>query len=244
MSKKILFYFLILCSSLSAQSLVKRPSPSPMKTTVIIPCHFKHFIYVYDLLNHIQNQSCIPDEVVISLSESQKVSQDMVKTILNTSWSFSIKLLSFPEKQSAGQNRNNACEASSGDLLICQDADDLPHPQRVEIIKYLFENFIIDHLIHQFTRQENSFHYYNQSEMYAKSHYANKFKKIKIVDLTNGNVALTREVFSTVKWPTQHKIGEDFSFNQKVYTRFQNKVIAELDLLLYRNYLSSYNEAS
>jgi hypothetical protein len=41
-------------------------------------------------------------------------------------------------------------ELCLGDIILYQDADDLPHPQRVEIVKQYFETHDIVHLTHSY----------------------------------------------------------------------------------------------
>ncbi len=106
-----------------------------LKTSIIIPCHPRHACHLYDLISLYEEQTVLPDEIVISLSQSNQVSEEIIHNIESTPWAFSVKLLKSDKKLYAGQNRNRACDKAAGDIFICQDADDLPHPQRVEIIQ-------------------------------------------------------------------------------------------------------------
>ncbi len=115
---------------------------------MIIPCVAKHFPYIFTLLQHFQEQTSPPEEIVISVSEIGQISEDELLRVEEYPWKFEVKFLKHSGKKSAGQNRNLACEIATGDLIICQDADDIPHPQRVEIVKYIFENYYVDHLLH------------------------------------------------------------------------------------------------
>src|SRR3990167_5690905 len=78
---------------------------------------------------------------------------------------FKTKILCFQGKQSAGKNRNIACSHAEGDILIAQDADDIPHPQRIEIIKYVFENYATEHLLHSYFVGEKPFSPYDVSDI-------------------------------------------------------------------------------
>ena len=137
--------FLVAFSELAG--LEERSFSSPMTTSVIIPCHYMHFYLIQDLLTQFERQTAVPDEVVISLARShyEKLDQAAIAAICGRSWAFTLKVvLAEDAVSSPGKNRNRACECSSGDLLICQDADDIPHPQRIEIIKHLFEHYRVD----------------------------------------------------------------------------------------------------
>src|SRR6185295_8415761 len=57
----------------------------------------------------------------------------------------------FSEKiLTAGPSRQLGSDNSTGEVLIYQDADDLPHSKRVQIINHLFENNDILHLNHSY----------------------------------------------------------------------------------------------
>lgn len=129
-----LFFFLI---AFHALALERRDIPTPLKISVIIPCHPDHFVHLAPLLATYEKQTSLPDEIVISLSECEKVPQMAQATLMAPYHSFAVKLVKSKEKQMPGKNRNCACQAATGNLIVCQDADDLPHPQRIEIIRYL-----------------------------------------------------------------------------------------------------------
>lgn len=57
------------------------------------------------------------------------------------------------------------CISSEGEILITQDADDIPHPQKIEATEYFFSHYDVDHLIH--TWKPSSKH---NSATRAKSH--------------------------------------------------------------------------
>lgn len=226
------------CSSLSSEGLIVRDKYTPMKISIIVPCHFKHFPYIHELLNCFSNQTVLPDEIVISLSEAGKISSDEISAIENSEWPFKLTIVQNQDKMNAGKNRNTACANSSGDLIICQDADDIPHPQRVEIIKILFETYEIDHLLHYWTR--SPFVTYSFDEVFSRCFSIKKLKP-SLGDITYGNPAFTREVWKKIKWTEKNIKGEDVQFNLQAYNQFQRKLILNLPLLNYRSHLSSFS---
>lgn len=244
MMRNFIFMLLMLvCSNTgNTTELTKRTLPETLRTSIIIPCHYKHFHLLTDLLGQLQQQTVLPDEIVISLSECNKLSNESIRAFEEIEWPFRVVLIKNIKKLSAGENRNAACRKSTGNLFICQDADDLPHPQRIELIKYLFENYHIDHLMHQFTFLKDAFQAYDKEKSAEQCHMYSKYEDINIPDFTNGNCSLTREVFSNVQWSKKSISGEDKEFNQKVYLCFKQNVVAELNLLLYRNDLSSFSQ--
>jgi glycosyltransferase involved in cell wall biosynthesis len=146
--------YLIPLSTISSENLThpleKIKNPSPLSTTVIIPCHHAHAQFLYDALLSYTYQTVLPDEIVISLSGTDKIPEILIESITKKSWPFKTVLLLSETPQTEGQNRNNACQHANGQILICHDADDFPSIQRVEIIRYFFENYDIVHLLHSF----------------------------------------------------------------------------------------------
>ncbi len=210
-----------------------------LKTSVIIPCVPKHFPLIHPLLEAYAQQTLLPDEIVISLSEAHLVTLDLISSIQNTSWPFSLIILPNPDKCSAGKNRNIACSRASGALILCQDADDLPHPQRVELVKWLFENYTLDHLMHLFTFSESDFLPLDKENL--KITLCKTYSQMaSIRQTTNGNVCFTKNVFNRVHWRDSPKIGEDKLFNAHIYALFHHKIVLHAPLLLYRNTLSSF----
>lgn len=243
MKKQIpsIFLLLLLIASLPLQALQKRDEPIAVKTSIIIPCHAKHFHFVPELLDHYKKQTVWPDEVVISITEDhfQKIKNDDLIKVTGIHWPFDVKLAIDPSLESSpGQNRNYACEASTGDLLICQDADDIPHPQRVEMIKYIFENYYADFLIHRFyysgDTDESKFRTIPIEEAENLCQYLNYYGEISDKGSAHqGEVAISRLVFERVKWGHQ-RTGEDEEFNNVVFNLFNYKILLNFYLINYR----------
>jgi hypothetical protein len=219
-----------------------------LKSSLIIPCYPKHAPLLYPLLKIYTKQARLPDEVVISLSEINKVPQAILTKLNTINWPFTLKLLTSQKYLLAGSNRNRAAQHSSGNVIICQDADDIPHPQRVEIIMYFFENFGIDHLMHLCTKKENHrfektiknnlkfLHYRDYKKTLSKS--LNNAQH----DVTNGNIACTRKICDEFKWRETRRPEEDTLFNQRVYENSNKCIIIPEILLIYKMSLSSWRK--
>jgi glycosyltransferase involved in cell wall biosynthesis len=238
--KRLFNLFLFLLPLLSF-GLEKREKTCSLKTSVIIPCAHSHFPLLEGLLSAYEKQTRLPDEVVVSLSEADSVGPISIAALEQKSLGFALKIIPHEKKLVPGASRNAACHASTGDLIICQDADDLPHPQRVEIIASLFENYFLDHLIHQWIPSSKAFEAISPScvddLVYAFQHYA----KIDIPDIHNGSVSFLRDVFAKVHWKPIEFISEDVIFNQHAYAFCKNKAILKLPLIQYRFELSTFD---
>lgn len=220
---------------------IKTATCTAITTSIIIPCAPCHAKYLYELLNLYEIQTIPPDEIVISLSESEKINPDLIQKIQSKSWLFPVNLLLSPNKMYAGQNRNNACLNAQGDILICQDADDIPHPQRTEVIKYLFEKYQLDHLAHGYNLNNDSLSCLYENIEKIPFRLTNQKFNIINHPIQNGNIAISRSVFNKIKWSNKQR-KEDIEFNQKVYKNFKNLLVVEAPLYLYRRYLSSLTQ--
>lgn len=231
----------------------QRKTQISLTTSIIVPCFHGHFEWIPQLLDNYRNQTVLPDEVVISLSEYQKVSHKELKEVQQCDYPFQVSILKYQDKQLAGCNRNCACNAAKGEILICQDADDIPHPQRVEIIKYLFETYEIDHLLHSYLFHHDSVGDLNSFTRYEKftfDHFLQQFTTYnklwciggpeKNVPIHFGNVAITKNLFKKISWDEEMWPGEDADFCERVYSNEDlEKAVFLEPLLSYRQHFSA-----
>ncbi len=238
------------CNFLTALgNYLKTLKGTQFTTSVIIPVCAQHAQHLYPLLKLLEQQTELPDEVVISLSESGNVQPAIFDELQDELWLFPVRLLVSKKKQFAGKNRNIACAHATGDLFICQDADDIPHRQRVEIINYFFETYAVSHLIHQFAQVSEtdsvSFPYHLNLRQIKFHHPENHFNIWYYCSrFTNGNVAITKYLFDQLKWSETLARGQDTKFNKDVYARFRQRIAIHVELLGYRQFLSSSGEPS
>jgi glycosyltransferase involved in cell wall biosynthesis len=180
--------------------------------------------------------------VVISISEVDQIEPSIIKSLKETQWHFSLKLILSKKKLFAGQNRNIACKNATSEIFICQDADDLPHPQRIEVIKYFFEKLNLDFLLHKYVY--NSSGQIKQMKMIEqmdtlKYAYVKTNHEIWIVGyMLFGQPAFHRRVFQKIQW-LDIPIAEDTDFDARVMNNFKNCIMVHCPLYIYRNELSA-----
>src|SRR5271170_1868099 len=75
-------------------SVQKRAMPKEMSTSVIIPCDVVHLPCLFPLLENFQNQTVLPNEIVISLSNIKNLHKEEIYKLENHSWPFSVKIIS------------------------------------------------------------------------------------------------------------------------------------------------------
>ena len=233
---RALIAFLVPLFSLFA--LVPRAHPVELKTSVIIPCHSKHVQHLPTMLQWLAEQTVVPDEVVICFTRSQVATAPAIAP----DYPFAVRCV-FTDRSYPANARNTACEESSGDLLICQDADDVPHPRRVEIIKHLFEHYQIDILLHRWSPSSETFEPYTVEESIPLALSVDLYAEVEpqFDFIHNGSPALLKAVTQRVKWPPM-PLREDMTFNAEVFRYFPHKVVLDERLVIYRFELSSYKD--
>lgn len=112
----------------------------PIKSSVIIPCGPGHLKYIPNLLQYLSDQTKLPYEVIISISEVRDKHKNIIQQINSKEYPFILKMYLSPKRQYTGLNRDIAIKASTGNFIICQDADDIPHPRRIECIEEIYQN--------------------------------------------------------------------------------------------------------
>lgn len=209
------------------KKLDKRELRRALTMSVVVPCAGSHVAHLAGLVASLRSQTRAPEQIVVAVSGCETSELPVLDALV----------LHRPERQTAGANRNHGSAAATGDVLIYQDADDIPHPQRVEIIAGLFEKYKIEHLMHLF-------YYYvarDQSFSVREAAKRSRYRTTPIAEgITNGNPAVARSVWQAIHWPEYPQIGEDVDFNARVYKHTERTVITELPLMTYRQQFSSF----
>ena len=101
---------------------------------LVIPCYKPHIGLLSRVLWSINNQTRTPDMVIISCSSSEESDIPYKESDYN----FPIKFFTHIEKRNVAQNRNFGSRQLNTDIITYFDADDIMHPQRIEIIYQCF----------------------------------------------------------------------------------------------------------
>jgi glycosyltransferase involved in cell wall biosynthesis len=119
-----------------------------MKIGVAIPCFSGHINACYRLLDSIDQQTRLPDQVVVSCSSST------LFDFVQQHYQFPLTVLLTGTHQNAAQNRNKAADHLQTDIITFIDADDSMHPQRLEAIEQTFEDPGTMIVLHSFLLNE------------------------------------------------------------------------------------------
>lgn len=244
MGKLFLFLSFFLCFGLT--------------TSVIVPCYWKHLIYLPDLIKKYEEQSQLPDEMVIVISEFLKIDINKFNELMTKKNRFPIKIILIDGISYAGQNRNIGSNNAIGEILVFNDADNIPDIKRIEYINYYFENYEIDLLLHSYNFNLKSLDiiYKSNPELKGiiddKNYELKSFNNIKIeylIDFKNifngiryhfGNCALTKKLYNQFKFPNSRR-GQDFEYTSSIYKSGFKIFLIDAPLIEYNLDRSSFN---
>lgn len=206
-----------------------------MSIAIVIPCISSHLKYIPGLLNKYANQTIIPEEVIISVSNGYNLSRQ-INTISKKSYPFELTIINNVDIKMPGENRQIGSDITNCDYIIFQDADDIPHKQRVEIMKYFFVSHNANYIAHLRTKIINKF--VTTPYVISKISYSvwNKPKYSK--KITIGNIGIKRNILDDIKW-TYNTSDSEKIFTENVLMNYNNCIVLKVPLLLYRKHLSS-----
>jgi hypothetical protein len=207
----------------------------------------RHVPLLQPLIKAYEKQTVVPDQIVVAASDIELYRKELYSIVSE----IPLTISAVKNKAFAGANRNRGGQLASGDLLIYNDADDLPHPQRVEITKYFFENHDIVHLNGLWT--DGIFPTYNptriphipNNELLAHAcqpyqPYCGHFH----MPVHGGNVAVLKNVLDAVRWVNDNRGREDGIFCCDVLHALNRSMVAIAFLIRYRPELSAWKKGA
>ncbi|MCB1148696.1 MAG: glycosyltransferase [Chlamydiia bacterium] len=217
--------------------------------SVIVPCYWKHFQFIEELLSAYAVQTQLPKEVVISLSEADKVPPHLLKDLERRNYPFDVRIIKTDQKLYAGQNRNVAAQNARGEILLAQDADDLPHPQRVEILTHMMKKHRTGHIIHQWVPDKDGYRVasnpppwvekYDDIDKIPTQLVRNSEDYLKVWDyFHNGHIAIKKRIWERYQWPATRR-GQDFEYNAFLMNKRKKVLLLYAPLVIYRQSHSS-----
>ncbi len=225
---------------------------------VAIPCYYKHFRYLPSLLESLTQQTRLPEQVVISLSQVELLASGDIDSLESIHWPFQLTIIRRTGVFMEGSNRTTAAKHSATDIVLCIDADDIPHPQRVEAVMQLFEEIPEAAVVlcgHAYCPGESvvcdpAIPFYSPED-YGAIRFdlgpmtwikLNQIEDLQLWDtgIHNGSPSIRRSILedADVFW-TDLKNGADQEFNRKTMLKYQQTYMIQLPLLHYYNARSS-----
>jgi glycosyltransferase involved in cell wall biosynthesis len=242
-----------------------RRTSKTLKTTICIPCVPEHWQSLEAVLMAYKVGTEVPDEVVVSLSDCDKLTSQAIRDLeARYSSVFNFKLIRNSQRLSAAKSRQVASNMALGDILIYQDADDLPHPQRVEILRSLFElNKEAMHVGHPFTMTGEAFQKIGNfldvpvlplTSLYRTYLHESLTPNVPVIErlgafgewlpnsthrgrFANGAPAVRKSVFERVQWTDDLKFfkSEDCEFNFAVLMAYNQSFFVDHPVYFYNS---------
>ena len=142
------------------QKLIDAPNAAPSETNrcitrkksvcIAVPCVPRHLPSLRLVLHDIRNQSLLPNEVVVSLSQSSEedgraLEQELKREFFDGDvkgngqqhWP-RLRIVASAEARSHSENNNRAASFCESDIVSWFDADDRMHPRRTEMVELAF----------------------------------------------------------------------------------------------------------
>ncbi len=228
-----------------------------LTSSVAIPCYYKHYKYLPVLLKSLTAQTRLPREVVISLSQVEELNEEDLTGLEKGAWPFHVKIIRRVGVFMEGSNRTTAARCCSGDIILCMDADDIPHPQRIEAVLQLFETYPDADMVlcgHAYCPGEAivcepSIPFFTADEFYELRFelgdqtwfplYAKSDLMKWSTGVHNGSPSLRRRVIEQGIFWTDLKNGADLQFNTTLIERGHSCYLIQLPLIHYYNGRSS-----
>jgi glycosyltransferase involved in cell wall biosynthesis len=195
-----------------------------MSIGVAIPCYYGHISRLTNLLDSIENQTCKPNKVVVSCSST-------TNKFDTKEYSFPLKIIITEDKKNAAQNRNIAALILNDvDYITFIDADDIMHPQRIEIILKAFKETDCDIILHNYINNERNFDVIEKIDMRVNELTQCRSGCIRHLDFYNHDIqnqlihhsqcSVKKHIFDKVKYPEEQEFysREDCVFCHRIFS--------------------------
>lgn len=187
----------------------------PFSLGVVIPCHKPYIPYLKKCLDSIEAQTVKPSSVLVVCSSS--TDRD-IPNEYRTKYSFPLLIVTREGAFNAAENRNYGSNLLQTDVVSFFDADDVMHPQRIEILFKAMKD--ADIALHSFIMLDERFEPSIQSPKLHKNMLKREHTGcvIFIPDYTkrihHGHVTLRKTVLDFVRFPE----------NWSLYTRKEDSL--------------------
>jgi glycosyltransferase involved in cell wall biosynthesis len=204
--------------------------------SVLIPCIEKHIQFLGRCIKSIREQTLLPSEVVISISNITEKNDSYPNTRIAVEKligkyrdKLDIIIYYTSDIKYAGQNRNICVGLSTGDIISFIDADDVMYSNRLNILDTIFRVCPkCIGILHYFT--ENAALGMEPDQTYED----NKIWDYTFSELIHyGHPSFRRKIFNKYKYSDAHRT-QDFGFIETIIPEYREQ------LLVYRHPLTCY----
>jgi glycosyltransferase involved in cell wall biosynthesis len=182
------------------------------------------------------NSTVLPSEIIIAASEINNVDY-LYNDFENICSNVKLIIFGTVDKCYSGINRNRGFTKCSNDIIIFIDADDIIHPQKIEIVQKCFKLFPdCKQILHQYDISEKILKLVFNTDELPIFKYQGNFTKTdtenKMKNITRGHVTIHRSVFNKIIYGNLIQ-GQDSVFTKKVHNIFNESYFLPLRLIIY-----------
>lgn len=203
--------------------------------SLFIPTIPNHIQFLDEILSTYLNKSTvIPNEIIVSVSNYRTIPPEVLLPIIDKY--LNVKFILHDKIMLAGPNRQVSKDFCNGDIIVYHDSDDLPHIQRIEIIKHFFENYDILHLSHSYdiktmynedlidisnikyvTSDSMNKDYFPNNILEECVKYCNAYGGGYNIAVVAGSIAIKKEVLNHIKWKDRGELTYSPGWNNPSY---------------------------
>lgn len=233
----ILFFLFIYCN----RSKILESFTSNPKVVVVVPCIPKHLKHLPGLFKSINQQTLHPNEVIVTLSQTNQVDckryEEEYRKELNKEIKLNFKCINC--KNNSAENRNRAItDYSNIDFISYIDADDEMCPDRIKRMTDLMIKHNADMGLHSFddgysNRCKKGNKVILPAEMREIEKKNNKTLHISSIQVSHGHSMIRPIVIQNIKQDSKFGYGEDSKFVREVIKKGYDVVYTDDSLSHY-----------
>ena len=125
--------------------------------SLCITCYDGDYHLLNNLLEECKKQTVAPDELIISSSGMKENLLLDIDSVEINGKNIPVLTTNSLDRHSEGKARNEGAKKSNMDIIQFFDVDDIPHPQRIELTKEVFNNYNCDALVHSYQTDNKKF---------------------------------------------------------------------------------------
>ena len=215
--------------------------------SVVIPCIPKHLKYLEELISSIDDQTILPYQIIISISDYNDNDSKVLQEFYNINFpNLNIVILNQLNEAYAGENRNRGCKVCTTKYVTFIDADDLMVKNKIEIVLELFQNNDMDALIHTFGDKDTNKLFDNETMKIVKEKSRCIWLNHNCIGLKNiihhGHITVKKSIFDVIHQDSSMKRGQDSHFVREIINNDFKLYLIDKSLSIYRpQYSSSRN---
>ena len=208
--------------------------------SLCITCYVGDYNLVSPLLDEFAKQTVAPDEIIISSSGMRQDELIDLDYFVIAGQAVPVIHQNSEQRHMQSVARNAGSKASTKDVIVFFDVDDIPHPQKVEVTKKLFSDSKLSAFIHGYKHGEDREFDLVEDTPFCRviakhPENTNIITEEGVGGIHHSHIAVRREVFDKVQFnesPEFYRL-EDGKFCQDIVDTRLPFIFSKLKLVYY-----------